>query len=179
MNNLKERRNKTKMITVCAMLSALGVVVLYLGSFIEVLDASMSVIASLMTVIVVIEFGRSASWSIYAVTAVLSLLLLPNKSPAVMYAAFFGFYPILKEMFERKSKPVSWILKEITFNAALVVCFLIIRFVIFIGTPEIPMAMYVIGAVLLEGVFVLYDLALTRLISLYIFKLRNRLKIGK
>ena len=81
------------MITVCAMLSALGVVVLYLGSFIEVLDASMSVIASLMTVIVVIEFGRSASWSIYAVTAVLSLLLLPNKSPAVMYAAFFGFYP--------------------------------------------------------------------------------------
>ena len=161
------------------MLAALGVVILYLGSFIDVLDASMAVIASLMTVIVVIEFGRSASWSIYAVTAVLSLILLPNKSPAVMYAAFFGFYPILKETFEKRNKMISWVLKEITFNAALVVCFLIIRFVIFIGTPSIPTMMYVLGALLLEAVFILYDLALTRLISFYIFNLRKRLRIGK
>lgn len=161
------------------MLAALSVVILYLGSFIDVLDASMAVIASLMTVIVVIEFGRSASWSIYAVTAVLSLILLPNKSPAVMYAAFFGFYPILKETFEKRNKIVSWVLKEITFNAALVVCFLVIRFLIFIGIPEIPTMMYVLGALLLEAVFILYDLALTRLISFYIFNLRKRLKIGK
>ena len=176
---MKERRNKTKAITTCAMLAALSVVILYLGSFIDVLDASMAVIASLMTVIVVIEFGRSASWSIYAVTAVLSLILLPNKSPAVMYAAFFGFYPILKETFEKRNKIVSWVLKEITFNAALVVCFLVIRFLIFIGIPEIPTMMYVLGALLLEAVFILYDLALTRLISFYIFNLRKRLKIGK
>ena len=179
MKSVKERRNKTKTITVCAMLSALGVVVLYLGSFIEVLDASMAVIASVMSIIAVIEFGRGASWSIYAVTSVLSLILLPNKSVAVMYAAFFGFYPILKEVFEKKNKVVAWILKEITFNAALVVCFVILRFVIFIGVPAIPIMMYVIGALLLEGVFVLYDIAMTRLISLYIFKLRNRLRIGK
>lgn len=161
------------------MLAALSVVILYLGSFIDVLDASMAVIASLMTVIVVIEFGRSASWSIYAVTAVLSLILLPNKSPAVMYAAFFGFYPILKETFEKRNKIASWVLKEITFNIALVVCFLVIRFLIFIGIPEIPTMMYVLGALLLEAVFILYDLALTRLISFYIFNLRKRLKIGK
>lgn len=176
---MKEQRNKTKTITVCAMLAALSVVVLYLGSFIDVLDASMAVIASVMSVIAVIEFGRSASWSIYAVTSVLSLVLLPNKSPAVMYAAFFGFYPILKEVFERRSKLVSWILKEITFNVALVISFLIIRFVIFIGTPSIPFMMYVFGLILLEAIFVLYDVAMTRLISLYIFNLRKRLRIGK
>ena len=176
---MKERRNRTRTITVCAMLSALGVVVLYLGSFIDVLDASMAVVASVMSIVAVIEFGRSAAWSIYAVTAVLSLILLPNKSPAVMYAAFFGFYPILKEVFEKKNKIVAWMLKEITFNVALVVCFFIIRFVIFIGIPEIPLMMYILGALLLEAVFVLYDLALTRAISLYVFNLRKRLRIGK
>lgn len=161
------------------MLSALSVVVLYLGSFIEVLDASMAVIASVMSIIAVIEFGRGAAWSIYAVTSVLSLILLPNKSVAVIYAAFFGFYPILKEVFEKKNKVIAWIFKEVTFNIALVVCFAVLRFVIFIEAPSIPFAMYVIGALLLEGVFVLYDVALTRLISLYIFKLRKRLRIGK
>ena len=179
MKNVNKRGNKTKTITICAMLSALGVVVLYLGSFIDVLDASMAVIASVMSIVAVIEFGHGASWSIYAVTSVLSLILLPNKSAAVMYAAFFGFYPILKEVFEKRRKVVSWILKEITFNAALVVCFVIIRFLILSDIAEIPTMMYVFGAVLLEAVFVLYDLALTRLISLYIFKLRNRLRIGK
>jgi len=159
------------------MLSALSVVILYLGSLIDVLDASMAVIASLACVIAVIEFGKAAPWLIYSVTSVLSLLLLGNKSGAVMYAAFFGFYPILKEVFEKRSKIVSWILKEVTFNIALVVCFLIIRFGIFVGIPPIPIAMYIIGAVLLEAVFVLYDIALTRLISVYIFKIRKRLKL--
>ena len=174
---MKERKFKTKTLTVCAMLSAISVVILYLGSLIDVLDASMAVIASLACVIAVIEFGKAAPWMIYSVTSVLSVLLLANKSPAVMYAGFFGFYPILKEIFEKRNKVIAWVLKEITFNVALVVCFLIIRFVIFFDIPPIPIAMYVIGAVLIEVIFVLYDIALTRLISVYIFKIRKRLKL--
>ena len=83
--------------TVCAMLSALGVVLLLIGSFVEVMDLSAAAIASLLCVFAVIEYGGASPWLIFAVTSVLSMVLLPTKTPALMYLAFFGYYPIIKE----------------------------------------------------------------------------------
>ena len=106
---------------VSSVLSALGVVMLYLGSMVEVLDMSMAVIASLICVFAVIEYGKGYPWLIFSVTAILSVLLLPIKTPAVMYAVFFGYYPIIKEKLERLPRVVSWILKEVIFNVAFAV----------------------------------------------------------
>ena len=159
------------------MLSALGVVLLYLGSVVEVVDISMAVIASLFCVFAVIEYGGSAPWLVFSVTAVLSLILLPNKTPAVMYAFFFGFYPILKEQFEKMKSVTAWILKEIVFNVALVLIFFAVKYLLTI--PDMLFTMYVILVVGCEVVFVLYDIALTRLISLYVYRLRKRFKLKK
>ena len=169
----------TKKLTVCALLAALGVIIMYIGSMIEVLDISMSVVASLLCVIAVIEYGKSAPWMIFLVTAILSFLLLPNKSPAYFYAVFFGFYPILKEKFEKKSLVVSWILKEIIFNICLAALIVITVFVLVDPASNTLINPLTISAavVLAEVIFVVYDFALTRLISFYIFNLRKRLKI--
>ena len=90
----------TRRLAVSAMLAALGVVLLLLGSFVEVLDLSMAAIASMLVVFAVIEMSRRYGVLIYAVTAVLSLLLLPTKTPALVYAAFAGYYPVLKAVLE-------------------------------------------------------------------------------
>ncbi|MBE6577785.1 MAG: hypothetical protein E7653_06575 [Ruminococcaceae bacterium] len=158
------------------MLAALGVVLLYLGSLVEVLDATVAVLASLLCVFAVIEYGKAAPWLVFAVTSVLAILLLPNKTPAIEYALFFGFYPILKEKYEKRRAPIAWVLKELTFNIALVAVFFALKFVV-LGNAVIPMYFYVIGLVLLELVFVLYDLALTKLITYYLCSLRKRFKI--
>ena len=42
------RKTNTKQLTVCAMLVALGVVLLWIGSVLEVAEISMAVIASLL-----------------------------------------------------------------------------------------------------------------------------------
>ncbi len=170
---MPKKENKTKRLTVCAMLSALGVVLLYLGSVIEVVDLSMAVLASLACVFAVIEYGRSAPWLVFAVTAVLSVLLLPNKSPAVMYTLFFGYYPILKEKLEKLAKPLCWLLKEIVFNTALVLLLIFMRSLLIIPAGISPV-LYLIAIVLCEAVFILYDIAMTRLISFYVYKLRSR-----
>lgn len=170
------RNNNIKRLTVCAMLAALGVILLYVGSLIEVADLSMAVVASLMCVFAVIEYGKSAPWLVFGVTAVLSLVLLPNKSPAVMYTFFFGFYPILKERFEQKSRRLCWIFKELVFNASLAVILVVLKFLLWTAA-DIPIEMYVIGVVLCEAVFILYDIALTRLISFYVYRLRKRFKL--
>ena len=170
------RSGKVKRLAVCSLLAALGVVLLSLGRFIDVLDASMAVLASLTCVVAVIEYGRVSPWLVFAVTSVLSLVLQPDNTAAWMYLLFFGFYPILKEKLERLGRVLSWVLKEIVFNVSLVVIALVMKLLLMPAVDE-PWWMYVILAVLAEIAFVLYDIALTRVISFYIFKLRDRLNL--
>ena len=158
------------------MLSALGVILLYVGSVIQVADLSMAVLASLLCVFAVIEYGKTAPWLVFGVTSVLSLVLLPQKTPAVVYTLFFGFYPILKERFERFDRIRCIVFKELVFNAALIVILLAMKF-LFLEFTDIPFMLYLIAIVLCEAVFLVYDFALTRLISLYVYKLRKRFRI--
>lgn len=158
------------------MLSALGVILLYVGSVIQVADLSMAVLASLLCVFAVIEYGKTAPWLVFGVTSVLSLVLLPQKTPAVVYTLFFGFYPILKERFEKFDRIRCIVFKELVFNAALIVILLAMK-ILFLEFTDIPFMLYLIAIVLCEAVFLVYDFALTRLISLYVYKLRKRFRI--
>ena len=160
------------------MLCALGVVLLLLGSVIEVMDIAMAALASLLCIFAVIEYGGAAPWLVFSVTGVLSLILLPNKTPAAMYVVFLGYYPIIKEKLERFKKPIAWVLKEVIFNIALIALFFIVKFLLMPNASE-PLMIYVIAFVLFEIAFVLYDIALTRLITLYILRLRDRFKFIK
>ena len=172
----QERSQKTLRVAICAMLSALGVVALYIGALIDVLDISMAVVASLFAIFAVIEYGAGAAWSIYGVTGIISVILLPQKLPAAMYILFFGFYPIIKEKIESVSKKVlQWALKEVVFNLCLVVLMVLGTKLLYLDTN----GLFVFEAVfflLANFTFVIYDIALTRLISLYIYKLRSKFK---
>jgi hypothetical protein len=159
------------------MSAALGVVALYFGSFIEVLDISIAVIASLLTTLTVIEYGKSAPWSVYATTAILSLILLPQKLPALMYTLFFGYYPIIKEKIERLSSRVAqWTIKLCIFAAATAILLVIST----VFTAELDLSAGTVIAVVYTALaaltFILYDIALTRMISFYFFRLRDKFK---
>jgi len=156
------------------MMAAVSVVIMYLGSFIEVLDMSVAVAASLIAAVIVIEYGAPSAWSVYGVSAILSLLLLPQKFPAVMYAFFFGYYPIIKEKLERiKLKLLSWGIKALIFVAATAAIVLFVT----LFTPDAPKGVLTaVFALLAFLTLFLYDVALTRVISFYIWRLRHRFK---
>lgn len=175
MKNKRMAVGKAKRIAVCAMLASLGVVLMSLGTLIDVLDLSAAVLASFLCAIAVIEYGGASPWLVFFVTSVLALLL-PNKLPAIEYLLFFGYYPIFKEKIERMEKWLSWLFKELVFNAALVIVFFASKLLLY-KDVEISVGWLVLGAALAEATFVLYDVALTRLIKLYLFKLRKIFKI--
>lgn len=161
-----------------AVLSALGVIILTLGSLIEVLDVSVAVIASFLCIYAVIEMGGVYPWLIWLVTSVLSLILLPQKTPALFYACFAGFYPILKEKLEKYPVKFAMPIKLLIFHISLLLMYVGMR--LFLPTALegtefgwILLALYA----LLVVVFFLYDYALTRIISLYLYRFRNRFKI--
>jgi len=168
--------NKTRVLALCSLFSALGVIILYLGALIEVIDLTMAVVASLLVIIAVIEIGGAYPWLIYAVTSLLSFLLLPNKFVVLVYAAFAGFYPILKSKIERVKGIACALVKLCTFNLCLLAMYGISRLFIIPLETEYGLAL---TAILLNGVFVLYDFALTRLISAYLFVWRKKLKIDR
>ena len=180
MDKNKNKGFSTRKLTICAMLAALGVVILYLGSLVEILDISIAVFASVLCIIAVIEYGGGAPWMIYAITAILSLILIPNKTPAYLYTVFFGFYPILKEKLEKAKKVISWVLKELIFNICLAILICVALFLFTTEDNILRNPLYIAAIVVLsEGVFILYDIALTRLISFYMYNLRKRLRFKK
>ena len=172
----EEMRRRTKCLTISALLSALGVILLAVGSLLDVMDLSVAAIASLFCIYAVIEMGGGYPWMIWAVTCGLAWLLLPQKSPALFYL-LIGFYPILKELFE-KLRPVSgWILKILYFHVALALVWLGFRFLLTPGV-SLPKPWYrILLYVAALFCFVLYDVLLTRLITFYLLKLRGRLGI--
>lgn len=171
------RNRKTKCISFCALVSALSVALLWGGSVFEVLDLSLAAIASFGTVIAVIELGGPYPYLIWACTSALSLILLPNKFPALVYLLFAGIYPIIKAKFERYHYIFSWTLKVSLFCAAMILLFFAVEFVFKI--PDTPMALEIAFFALATLTFVLYDIAMSKIILLYIVKLRKRFGINK
>jgi len=170
---LTQTRRTTKNLVLSAIFAALGVVILSLGSIIEVLDLSVCAAASLLIVVSVIEIGYYWPFLTYLVTAVLSALLLPNKFCAVVYILFAGLYPIFKAMFERLHYVISWILKFSFFNTTLL---LIIVFTVYVlHLEDTGMGFEILLILTANGVFLLYDFVLTRLITLYLVKFRRLL----
>ena len=174
----KRKSSFDKRIVICGVLVALSVIILYLGCAIEVLDLTMSAIVSLLVVVIVIEMGYSYAWLAYIATSILSMVLLPQKTPAIFYACFMGFYPIIKSYVERiGSAALRWVVKLLVGNAAM--CLMLLLMSLFVpdeleGT-WIVIFTYVLGIV----AFVLYDVALTKLITLYFRMIRERVKIYK
>ena len=181
---------KTKKLTASALLAAMGVAILFLGSVVQTLDLTAAALASFFCIFAVIELGGAYSWMIFAVTGFLSVILMPYSMSGWFYLLFFGYYPILKEKFERLKLPISWLVKMILLNVALAISIITASFIFYGGNMfESFITMFgaedwglyaAIGIYALVNVtFVIYDLALTRLISLYIFKLRYRFKFFK
>lgn len=173
------RRKETGRLTAAAVLVALSVVLLAVGSLIEVLDLSMAAIASLAVVFAVIELRGKYPYLVFAVTSLLALLLLPSKTPALFYALFAGYYPLLKLVFEKHfSRPVAWAFKVLSFLlAAALIVLLAIKLFTVSPFPPLPNSfMYMAVAAILVLVFVIYDIALTRLITFYLWRLQKHFR---
>lgn len=164
----------TKKLAISAILSAASVSVMYIGCLTP-LDYTAIALASIAIVFAVIELNGKYPYLIYVVTSVLSLLILPNKASALMYAMFFGFYPICKAAFERRHYVISWILKFSLFNTCLLLLITVTTYILHIQDTGLELRITVI---LLGNVtFLLYDIAFTQLITMYLVKLRTKLKL--
>ena len=82
------------------MLTAVSVVIMCLGSVIPINTYVCPVLCILVTRPVLDRCGRRIGWCYYLATAILSLLLAPDREAALVYA-FLGYYPMIRPVFEK------------------------------------------------------------------------------
>ena len=174
----KRRIRKSRATAFCAVMCALGVVIMYIGALTDVLDLTAAALASMMNTVVLIEIGGAYPYLVYLVTGTLSFLLLPQKFAALIYILIAGYYPMLKRFCERlPSRFLGYGLKLAAMNLAMTAAVLISKFVL--GVPDMNRG-YIISLFALGNfTFVVYDLALTMLLRVYFLKYRKMLKIEK
>ena len=159
--------------------AALSLVFMFLTSVIPFGTYAFPCFAGILLILLVFNLGFRWAAAVYFVTAVLSFLLLTDKEAALYYTAFLGFYPILKGVIERiRSKALQYIIKIALFNVCIIAAFYI--GITLLSIPKesftlfgvyLPWLFWIIGNV----IFILYDLCVTRLVTLYLLKWHNKL----
>lgn len=158
---------------VCGMVAALSVVIMML-TVIPVMTYSAPAFAGILLMVIVIEINKKWAFGVYVAVGILSLLLAADKEAAVMYVAFFGYYPIIKAILESNlPKILEWISKFLIFNVTMVASYFVLIRVFGLSMDDMnelgkygPLILLAMGNV----VFVVFDIAITRLATLYIYK---------
>lgn len=159
-------------------LTALSIALMFLTGLVPFATYALPAIAGVLLISAVIELGTGWAVGIYIATSLLSIIVAPDKEAAVMYIVLFGYYPILKKYFERiKLRVVEWIGKIALFNVAIISSGLFVFFVMGIQEDEI-LGQWYIPVLLILGnfMFIMYDIAISRLINLYYFRIAPHIK---
>ena len=156
------------------MLTALSVVILFFAALAPSGKLGLTAVAGLIPAVAVLNGGIRTGFLCYAGTSILSLVLLPGKLPALLYAILLGHYPMLKSLIERlHRRPLEWLLKLALANALF---FLLRRFVWALLVPALPEALSAAWLYYLSGnaAFIAYDFGFSRLIALYRSRILKR-----
>ena len=167
-------------VALCALLAALGTAIMAAGGLIPVATYCSPLLAALLLLPALVELGRREAWTVWAVTAALSLLLSPDKEAAAMYL-FLGWYPILKPAFDRlRPRLLGWGAKLAVFTLAFGAMYALLCFVFRLDEVleelrAVSLAVNLLYGLAMLTVMLLYDFILGRMLPLYVYRLRPRL----
>lgn len=164
------KKSNSRRIAVTAVFTAFSAVFLYLASVLPTGQLGFLGVASLFVIAAVVEYGIAGGVFVFAGTAILGLLIVPSKSLVLIYALFFGWYPLMKSLAERaKSRAVEWVVKLAAFNAAAAA--------IVFGVQETLLSFDFLEGrtpllfLVLNAVFVVFDIGVSRVIAFYMGRL--------
>ena len=169
-----------------AMITALSVVIL-VPSAVQVFVYTLPAMAGMLTMFAVVEIDKKWAMGSYVATALIGLLFVANKEAVVYYVAFFGYYPVVKALLEsRMPRAVEYILKFLVFNVSIILSGVVLVKVFGMPYNELMgidgesafFTKYALPIMLGMGnlVFILYDVALTRLLTAYVLVWQKRFR---
>ncbi len=172
---VKDQKTAIRVLTLGAILTALGVVLIYLGSVMPTMRLSLLAVAGVLPCVIVLTGGVGHGFVTYGATALLAVLVVPDKTAVLVYALLFGHYPMFKSLAERTGKrPLEWLIKLGVFNAALTAMVILARTVM----SELFTEDWAVWLIYLAGnvIFLLYDFAFSGVITFFNMKFGKYLR---
>lgn len=176
--DVADMKKQTSYLTLCAIISALITAVMLVAYF-PFLTYAVPAVAGALIIIPLAQVGKGYAFATYIVSSVL-VMLFAEPEAKFMYICFFGFYPIVKAIFEKtRFRFFEYLLKFITFNGAVTLVYMVLAKLFMIEVEGIGdfgkysvLILYVIG----NFAFILYDICLQRLCTVYMVRLYSKIK---
>lgn len=163
---------KAKDIALGGILTSISIIILYLSSIIPINTLTLLTLTSCLIAIAIIHSSIKLGGLVYTTTSIIGFLILPTNI-IISYILFFGLYSIIKNFIEKSKNIVKEIiLKLISFNILFIIGYTV--FSSFIGDINLSISP-IIFIILAEIGFLIYDYALTLIITFYLSRIKNRL----
>ena len=168
---------KSKQVALSGMIAALQLVLLFLGGVMWIFCYASPMFCGLAVIILNESVGKKFSLLTYIVCSIIAILFVPEKECALTYIFFFGYYPIIRDYFDKLPKALSVILKFVLYNVSIAASQLLLVFAFRIpfdnsfGKWSIPMLV-----LSFNFVFFFYEKLLPRMTKLYQLKYKSRLE---
>lgn len=164
-------KNNSMKLALCGMLTALATTGMFLTNLIPIASYTLPAIGGALTVIAVLEIGKSWAWSVYIASSLLSVLVVVDKEAVAMFVLFFGYYPIIKANLEQmKKKYLGWLAKLAVFNLSMILEFWLALHLLGVPAESFTLfGLYLPWVFLLVGniAFFLYDYCISCGIFVY------------
>jgi hypothetical protein len=167
---------KSREIALCGMLNALAVVLMNLGSLVPLATFCTPLLAMLVLLPVLEEYGPRMGWAAWVSVSILSLLLVTDRETALVYV-FFGWYPMVRpKVAAIKSKVLRFGVKLLICNGLIFTLYGLVLRLMGLTADLLDSTRLMNALLLILGnlVFFLTDLVLQRMTLVWTVKLRKR-----
>ena len=168
------KKNSIERLAFSAVIAAAGMALLFLSCVVPTMRLALVAAAGVLNVLVVLRFGPGQGALSWACCSVLALLLLPDRGNALLYALFFGHYPVTKLLVERlRNLPLEWAIKLLGANALITLAFgaaSLLTGTALLQMTAAPALLYLGG----NAAFIVFDLAFSRLIAMLSVRFRGK-----
>lgn len=153
------------------LVGAVAMVLLYAASIMPTGQLGLSAAAGVLLFFAVARGGVGLGVMIWVAVSALSLLLLPIKDAALLFALFFGHYPVVKSLAERgRNRALEWTFKLLVFNISAALILFAFRVTGFL--PDFFSDKLWLAQLAANLIFVMYDIGFTRVITLFSSRVR-------
>ena len=153
-------KRQSKQIAVCGITTALGVVFMSLGTFLELGMYLIPMLIGMFLASIGRAWGKTFQILLWLAIGLLCLILVPSPEQNLMFLGLFGWYPILRPTLQKLSKILRIVVKFLIFN---IIVIGLESLVILVLVPEsLGTTLTILLLVLGNITFFIYDLAIPR-----------------
>ena len=160
----------SRRVAFCGIVCALSLLWMFMTVF-PYGTVAMVALAGLMLVPAALEVGLGHGWACFGVTLALALVLVPDPSAKLLFACFFGYYPLIQLRVNLWIRPIiKWIVKFSILNTALIIAYFAAAHWSILRThTTLESSLWLITVIMpiLNAVFFIYDMTLWHLIGFY------------